>query len=214
MYRSLFIALVAGIMFQASVAISAGPAVHGPAAYKIDPSHTRVLYFISHLGFSKMPGQFNDINGTILFDPDDVSTARIDAVINAKSVSMGHEVLDKKLQGPDYFNTGKYPEIRFVSTSVQKTGETRGKITGNLPLLGVTRPVTLNVKLNRHGPNPYAKSDAIGFSAWGKIRRSDFGMKILLPDVGDEISLRIEAEAQGGSPASSTAAPVVPRSAR
>lgn len=191
MYRPLFAAL----FFCTLLGMNTVSAADAVKSYTIDPSHTRVLYFISHLGFSKMPGQFNDVTGTIQFDPNNAENSSVDALINARSLSMGNEALDKKLQGPDYFNVIKYPLIRFTSTKTEKTGSGTGTVTGDLTLLGVTKPVTLDVRFNHKGYNKYAKAQAIGFSAKGKINRSDFGMKTLLPDVGDEIELRIEAEA-------------------
>ncbi len=163
--------------------------------YEIDPSHTRVLYGISHLGYSQMPGSFNDIKGTLRFDPERAETSEVDITINAKSVSMYHDVLDKKLLGKDFFNTDKFPKITFKSTEVKITDRDRGEVTGDLTFLGVTKPVTLKVKFNKKGFNEYAGAEMVGFSARGKIKRSDFGMDGYLPHIGDDVSLRIEVEA-------------------
>lgn len=163
--------------------------------YKLDTGHTRVTFFVNHLGFSEMPGFFHDIEGTVQFDPNDVMQARLDVTINAKKVTVGHKVLDEKLQGPDFFYTSKYPTIRFRSTYIEKTGLEDGLVTGALTLLGVTRPVTLKVHFNKRGWNSYANQDTVGFSATGVISRSEFGMTKYLPDVGDKVKLQITAEA-------------------
>ena len=163
--------------------------------YEIDPGHTRVAVTVNHLGFSKMPGFFYDVTGMLRFDPHDVGQSALDVKINAKAFTMGHLVLDKKLRGPEYFNTAQYPTIRFRATHVETTGMETGDVTGNLTFLGVTRPVTLHVRFNRKAWDQYTNADKVGFTAWGKINRSDFGMKTLLPDVGDEVKLRISVEA-------------------
>lgn len=164
--------------------------------YVIDPGHTRVGYAISHLGFSNFPGRFNAVNGTIEFNPDRIEKSNVDVTIDVKSVSMDHDVLDKKLLAKDFFNADKYPTITFKSFDTQKTGMDRGVVTGDLTFLGVTKPVTLKVKFNKKGWNSYMGTEMVGFSATGKIRRSDFGMKSYLPDIGDEVKLYIEVEAQ------------------
>lgn len=163
--------------------------------YEIDPAHTRVVFTVKHLGFSWMPGVFNDITGTLNFNPADVSQSALDVKINAKSVSMGHKVLDKKLQEPQYFDTARYPVIRFRATHIETTGLETGNVTGNLTFLGITKPVKLHVRFNRKAWNTFMNTDVVGFTAWGKINRSDFGMKTMLPDVGDEVKLRIAVEA-------------------
>jgi len=184
MFRYLVLFLV-----MSTAAFAAAP------LYEIDPGHTRVLYRISHLGFSEMPGRFNDIKGTVHFDPADVSTAAVDITINAASVSMDHDVLDKKLLGKEFFNVEQYPTITFKSTAVEKTGEKRGTVTGDLTFLGVTKPVTLNVRFNKKGWNEYMGSEQVGFTAWGKIKRSDFGFTAYAEHLGDTVPLRIEVEA-------------------
>lgn len=163
--------------------------------YEIDPGHTRVSFTINHLGYSMMPGFFNDITGVIRFDPKDVGQSRVDVKIKTDSITMGHAVLDKKLREPEYFNTKQYPIIRFRGTRIETTGMETGILTGNLTFLGVTRPVELKVRFNKKAWNSYMNTDVIGFSATGKINRSDFGMKTSLPDVGDEVKLRISVEA-------------------
>jgi polyisoprenoid-binding protein YceI len=167
------------------------------AVYEIEPGHTRVNYKISHLGYSYMPGTFNDIKGTIHFDDAKVEESSVNVTIATKSVTMDHDVLDGKLLSETFFNAEKYPTITFKSVKVEKTGDDRGSVTGDLTLLGVTKPVTLKVKFNKKAVNPYVKAEMVGFSAWGQIKRSDFGMSAYLPDVGDEVFFSIQAEAVG-----------------
>lgn len=171
---------------------------HGTAqaadVYDIDPSHTRVVFFVDHLGFSNMPGVFKDIEGQFSFDKDTVEQSTIDLTINASSVDIFHEKLTQKLLKEDYFNVSAHPTITFKSVSAEKTSDNTGIVIGDLTLLGVTNPVTLNITYNKGAMNPYAKKYAVGFSGTGVIKRSDFGMETLLPNVGDEVSIRFEVE--------------------
>ena len=192
MKRSL---VLIAFMLLTLIAASAVSAQQEAPVYEIDPSHTRVTFFVDHLGFSKMPGFFTDITGTIRFDPNDASQSRIDVRINSNSVNMGHNLLNAKLRGVDFFNTDKYPTIRFQGTQIEKTGMEDGRLTGNVTMLGITRPVTLEARFVRKSWNSYMNTETLGFSARGKISRSDFGMTKLLPDVGDEVNLIISVEA-------------------
>ena len=181
---------LAALFMTAAMATPAGAEI-----YKIEPSHTRVQYRVSHLGFSQMPGIFSDVRGTIDFDPEKPNTAQVEAIINANAVTMNNSLLDSKLKGGDFFNTAKFPVITFKSTEIERTGASKGVMHGQLTLLGVTRPVVLKIDFRKKGWNKYQGGDAVGFSAWTKIHRSDFGMKYLLPDVGDDVSIRIDLEA-------------------
>ncbi|OYX82982.1 MAG: hypothetical protein B7Y75_05795 [Azorhizobium sp. 35-67-5] len=97
------------------------------------------------------------------------------------------------MKGPDFFNTEAFPTIRFASTAVVATGST-AKVTGDVTLLGVTRPVILDVTFHKAGINPTDKLYHLGFDATATLTRSDFGMRTNLPGIGDAVTLRIEAE--------------------
>jgi polyisoprenoid-binding protein YceI len=189
--RKTFAILMTMLAVPAFAATTAKPV----PAYEIDSAHTRVVYTVSHMGYINMPGHFSDITGTISFNPDDLSTAGVDITIKTSSVSMDMKALDEHIQGKDFFNIAKYPTITFKSTSAEKTGPSTGTVTGDLTLLGVTKPVTLDVTFNKKGWNKYMGTEEVGFSATTKIHRSDFGMKAYIPDVGDDIVIAIEAEA-------------------
>src|SRR5690606_15131983 len=111
------------------------------------------------------------------------------------SIATGIKQFDDHLKSADFFDVKKFPEARFVSTKVEKTGEKTGKVTGDLTLNGVTKPVTLDVTFNNKGPHPMNQKPTVGFSATGTVKRSDFGIKYALPAVTDEVQLQIEAEA-------------------
>ena len=168
------------------------------ADFAIDKAHTNIMFSVMHLGYSRMIGQFNDFKGDLSFDPKSAANSKVSVVINAASVDTDHEARDKHLRSPDFFNTKEFGEIRFVSTGIQTTGDKTGRISGNFTLLGVTKPVTLDVTFNGMRPHPLPKYKGVlttGFSARTKIKRSDFGMKYALGGIGDEIDITLEVEA-------------------
>lgn len=180
--------------------------------YEIDPSHTNVIWGINHMGFSTYYGRFNKIEGTLNFDAKAPEKSKLDVTINPASVDTNNEKLQAELIGPQWFDTAKYPRITFVSTKIEKLSATGGKVTGDLTLHGVTKPVTLDVTFNGAGANPIMKVEELGFSAKGKIKRSDFNVSQYIPMVGDEVELTISSElhlkpTEAASPAASSAAP-------
>ncbi len=164
--------------------------------YVIDPSHTNVIFRVSHLGFSGYLGRFNKIEGKVVLDPKDLAKTTLDVTIDAASVDVNLKKLDDELRGKDMFNVAEHPSITFKATKLEQTAPNRGTITGDLTFRGVTKPVTLDVTLNGVGPHPMNKKQTIGFSANGVIKRSDFGAAQWLPNVGDNVQLIIETELQ------------------
>ncbi|HJM49875.1 MAG TPA: YceI family protein [Alphaproteobacteria bacterium] len=183
--------VVAGIL-AAAVGLGAVPA---PAAsFRIDSLHSSAAFLVGHLGYSNMIGHFGKISGSFEFDPaaPEQSSARL--VIDAASVDTNLDRRDGHLRSPDFFNVKEFPEITFSTTKVTVTGAKTGKVTGEVTMLGVTRSITLDVSFNKMAPNPRSKALTAGFSARGKIKRSDFGMKYALGGIGDEITLFVEIE--------------------
>ena len=166
-----------------------------PADYEIDMAHTFVLFDVSHLGFSTMPGRFAEFSGEMTFDDENIENSTVAITINTASVDTYHAKRDEHLRSPDFFNAAEFPEMTFSSTAVKKTGDNTAQLMGDLTLLGVTKPVTLELTLNKAGVHPFNKKTVAGFTAKGVIKRSDFGMKYGVPNIGDDISLRLELEA-------------------
>ncbi len=165
--------------------------------YVLDPTHARVNWSLSHAGLSQYTARFDDVSGSLDFDPQNPEASRLDIRIDPKSVSTGLPDFDEILANSgNYFDSDRHPEIRFVSTEIKKTTDTTGQVTGDLTLRGVTKPVTLDVTFNGAGKSFGHPGDTLGFSARGKFLRSDFGMDYLikLAGIGDEITLQIEAE--------------------
>lgn len=167
--------------------------------YVLDPAHTQTMFFINHLGFSKMPGRFKELEGSFDYDKDNIPATTVNVVLKTGSVDTFHEKRDKHLTSPDFFNAAEFPEMTFSSTAIEMTGDKSAKMTGDLTLLGVTKPVTLDVTFNREGLHTFNKRDYVaGFSATGSFKRTDYGMGFGMPGnpggIGDEVELRIEAE--------------------
>jgi polyisoprenoid-binding protein YceI len=169
--------------------------------YAADPGHTLVVWEVDHMGFSKYTGIFGDVSGTLKIDPANLAAASVDVTIPIASVTTASAGLTRHLLSagkdgakPDFF--GPTPAAaRFVSTAVVLDDDgDEAKVSGNLTLNGITRPVTLDVDFHGAGTHPMMKKDAIGFSADAKIKRSDFGINYGLPFVSDEVELTISAE--------------------
>lgn len=163
--------------------------------YKIDPNHTNILFIVDHLGFANMIGQFQSFEGSFTFDGKSLEGASVKLTVKTDSVDTDHEARDKHLRSPDFFNVQEFPEMTFVSTGFESTGEKTAKMTGDLTLLGVTKPLTLDLTFNKADKFPMDPNVFIaGFSAKGTINRLDYGMKYAAGAIGDNVGLWIEAE--------------------
>ena len=171
------------------------------AEYTIDPNHTQVLFQYTHFGYSHITGRFNQVSGHFDFDPAQPTRSSIDVSLPIASISTGVDRLDTHLKSPDFFDAEKFPTATFKSTAVTAAGEGKLKVAGNLTIHGVTRPVVLDVTVNRVGEHPMAKVPAAGFDARVTIKRSDFGVAYLAPAVSDEVTLAITMEAHVAAPA-------------
>lgn len=169
---------------------------HAPASgsYEIDNSHTFAFFELSHLGLSNFKGRFDDIEGTVDFHPDK-GEGRVEVVIDAASVNSGVADLDEHLRNEDFFHVEKHPEIRFVGEDFEISDGKVLAVAGELTLLGVTRPVTLQFSQFNCIEHPMARVPACGGNAHTRIKRSDFGMDAYVPAVGDMVRLSIEVEA-------------------
>lgn len=161
--------------------------------YAIEPVHTRVLFAVSHLGFSTWYGEFTNASGTLKLAPGFVEGSTFEIRIPVETVSTSNAKLDGELKDAPWLDAAQFPEILFKAKKVERTGDKTAKVTGELTLHGVTKPVTLNVKFNGAGINPLDKKYTVGFEAKGLIKRSDFGVKTYLPLIGDDVTLIISA---------------------
>lgn len=162
--------------------------------YKFDTDHTQIFFSVNHLGFSNSTGKFLKFDGGFSFDETAPEKSNVDVTIYTDSIDMDSKAWDDHLKNEDFFHVEKYPTMTFKSTDIEVTGDNTGKLTGDLTLLGKTNPVTLDVTFNKLGVHPYSGKMIAGFSATGTLKRSDFGMGYGLPNIGDEVTLRIEVE--------------------
>lgn len=158
--------------------------------YTLDPNHTDVVIQWDHFGLAHPHAMFNNVSGTLVFDPAHPTQASVEASIPVASVHTASAGLDEHLQAPDFFDAAKYPNITFKSTSV-KAGAAKNKlmVTGNLSIHGVTKPVTLDVTINKVGERQ--GKPAVGFVASATLKRSDFGVSKYVPAVGDDIQVNL-----------------------
>jgi polyisoprenoid-binding protein YceI len=177
----------------------------------MDKAHTSVIFRVSHLGFSRYTARFAKVDGRLRFNPAAPASMAVEATIDPKSLELNTPPagFHDQLMGKSWFNAAAFPAITFRSTSVALTGRNTAKVTGNLTLHGVTKPVTLDVTYNGgYPPNAMDPGGArVGFSAHGVLKRSAFGMGFGLPapgsnmGVGDDVEVMIETEFSGGKPA-------------
>ncbi|MGF1527753.1 MAG: YceI family protein [Candidatus Competibacterales bacterium] len=180
----------------AMVAATGVGVAHG-AEYVLDPGHTQPHFSVRHLGYSTTIGRFNKTEGTLTMDRE-AGTGSLEVVIDATSLDTGNRRRDNHVLGKDFLHTEEYPTITYRADDVTYHGEAKDRATvrGELTLLGVTLPVTLNVTQIRCGQHPFNGKPFCGFDAEATIKRSDFGMTYGLPTaVGDEIQIMLSSEA-------------------
>ena len=167
---------------------------HAAETYTLDSSHTNVVWSINHFGFSNPSGKITKVEGTLVLDETAPANSKVNVTMSPANLDSGIEKLDEHLKSKDFFDVEQYPTITFVSDKVELTGKDTAKVTGTLTLHGVSKPQTLTVKLNKIGANMMGKKTA-GFSATTVIKRSDFGMTTYVPNLGDNVGISIESEA-------------------
>jgi polyisoprenoid-binding protein YceI len=169
-FRNAFLGTVAfGALF-------ASPSVVEAAEYTLDPYHSKAEFKIRHMMISNVSGEFAKVSGTAQYDGKDVKSIKVDATIDAASIDTGNEDRDKHLRGKDFFETDKFPSIKFVSKSSKAAGKGKFKLSGDLTMHGVTKPVVLDVE----GPTPEINDKhgnmKLGAEATTVINRKDFGI--------------------------------------
>ncbi|MEA9555350.1 YceI family protein [Xanthomonas nasturtii] len=187
---------LARLLLLPALALTSLAASAAPVRYALDPVHTRVLFAVEHAGFSKALGTVSGSSGTLVFDPDDWAAARLDVTVPMHRADLGDAKWNEATLARNLLDAERFPDAHFVSTRVEASGENHAKVTGNLTLHGVTRPVTLDVTLNalkRHPLPPFRRT--VGFSATATLSRAEFGIDAWKSMIGDSVELRIEAEA-------------------
>ncbi len=163
--------------------------------YVLDQNHVNVVWHANHFGFSNPSGRFGIVDGTVTLDEAAPEKSNVEVTINVGGLATGIDKFDAHLKSADFLDVEKYPHAIFKSTSVELTGKDSAKVSGNLVLHGVSKPVVLDVKLNKLDMHPMVKKKTAGFTAHTIIKRSDFGIDQHIPAVSDEVTINIEAEA-------------------
>ena len=179
-------ALLALALFTATVAAQAR------SSWKIDPSLTHVRFWVDAIGWPRTTGEFKSFEGRIDIDFERPSRSRVDFRVAARSVDASSATLDDYLRSEVFLNVANFPDMRFVSTNVEKRDEQHALVTGDLTMLGVTRPVSMDVEVAR---KLAAANQRIGFKATGVINRLDFGMNGGYPLISNAIHLTVTTEA-------------------
>ena len=181
--------------------------------YTLEPDYTQGVFRWNHLGFSSPAAQFAQGEGTLEFDPANPTHASVKVTIPLSTLNTGVPALDDDFRSSDFFDTARFPTATFTSTRIEQAGTDRLahgssdraasegipsggrlKVTGDLNLHGITRPVTLDVTLVKIGTNPRSGVPTIGFDVTTTLKRSEFGLGEYVPQVGDEIQMHIIAQ--------------------
>lgn len=167
-----------------------------PGAYTLDPEHAYVNFKVGHLDLSSIVGRFNVIAGSLDFDPENITDLSLQGIIEAVSIDVNNAELEDTLRERAWFNTASHPQITFVSTSVQRTGDNVVNIMGDLTLRGITKEIVLQTQFNGGADVFLTGKYTLGFSASSTIKRSDYGMDSFAALVANDIEIEMHGEFQ------------------
>ena len=162
--------------------------------YVLDRGHASVTWRILHLGLSRYTARFDKMDGKLNFTPATASASRVEFTIDATSINTGLAPFNKKLQGPEYFDAEKNGSIVFKSSKIEFVSGNNYKMSGEMALRGVTKPMTWDVTFNGGLYNSFAQAHAVGFSAKGFVKRSMWGMQEMMGVIGDDVEVFVEVE--------------------
>lgn len=186
--------VVATALFALPFSVSADLSDVPSGEYTLDSSHGYITFTYSHLGFSNPRVGFNRFDTTLTLDSSNPENSTVEVTIDASSIDSRVPEFNDHLTGSDFFNTAEYPTITFTSTQVETTGENTFAVTGDLTILGTTRPVTLVTTINKAANHPMRDVPTVGVSASAKLMRSEWDLGAYVPAVSDEVELSIEVE--------------------
>lgn len=167
--------------------------------WNIDPSHTLVEFAVRHMMIANVKGNFSGVSGTVVGDPEDLTSGKISVSVDLDTVETRDKQRDDHLRSADFFDVENFPKMTFESRSITRTGDGTYNIDGDLTIRGTTRPITLAAEFVGQGQDPWGNTRA-GFDATAKLSRKDFGLTwntaletggVL---VGDEVKITISAE--------------------
>ena len=192
--RNVIRSFCAATLLAFSFGVSADMSEVPSGKYTLDSSHGYITFTYSHLGFSNPRVGFNSFDTELTLDSSKPENSVVEVTIDASSIDSRVAEFNEHLNGSDFFNTAEYPSITFKSTKVEVTGENTFDVTGNLTILGTTKPVTLATTINKAANHPMRNVPTIGVSASTRLLRSEWGLGAYVPAVSDEVELSIEVE--------------------
>ncbi len=184
------VSAIAALPLAASADLTAVPS----GEYTLDNTHGYITFTYSHLGFSNPRVGFNSFDTVLNLDSSNPENSKVEVTIDAASIDSRVGEFNEHLNGEDWFNTGAHPKITFKSTAVKATGENTFDVTGDLTIMGTTKPVTLAATINKAAQHPFKKVPAVGVSATTTVKRSEWGLGAYAPAVSDDVTLSIEVE--------------------
>ena len=185
--------LLTALSACAVMALTAGPAAAAEVAYKLDEAHTETMFVIDRFGFNSVIGLFAKTQGTVWLDEAAPEKSRVEATIQVDSLLSANTARDEHLKAARWLNAPAFPTMTFKSTRVETTGPDTARVTGDMTIMGVTQPATLEVKLNKIGAAPNNPKRQAGFTITGAISRKAFGSTTGAGAIGDSVAIRIEA---------------------
>lgn len=186
------------ILFAAALATASGNAFAAGVTYKLDPSHTNVIATWNHLGFSNPSAHFGGVEGTLVYDAENVGKSSVQVTLPLTGLTGFSDKFNAHLNSGDFFDSAKFPAATFKSTKVEAAGDGKLKVTGHLTIKDITKPVVLDVSLNKREDKDGRSK--IGFDAATTVKRTDYGLGMAAPMVSDEVKLRITTEANTPKP--------------
>ncbi len=172
----------------------ASGAFAAPETYTFDKNHTEIRFCWSHLGISRQCAHFLNYDGELVYDPANPEKSTLSVTFKTDSIETLVPVFNEHMKGEKLFDTKNFPEATFKSTKFEKLSDKTGKVTGDLTIKGVTKPVVLDVTLNFTGIHPMSKKQTLGIGATTTVNRTDFGVSQAAPFVPGEVTIEIQSE--------------------
>lgn len=182
------------LLISSALALTTVASAALPSQWQLDNSHTRVGFSVNHLGFSTTMGHFNDVKGVVNYDVKVPSKTNMNFTIATDSIDTNWDARDEHLRKAEFFNVAKYPTMSFKSTNVKFINPQQAKVTGDFTMLGQTKPLTLDVTLNKIANSPLTKEPVIGFRATGNIDRAAYGMTAFADGITTNVPIQIDGE--------------------
>ena len=185
---------IKAVLFGSVIAMTTLASAALPTQWQLDDAHTRVGFSVNHLGFSTTMGHFNDVKGMVNYDIKAPNKANMNFTIVTDSIDTNWDARDAHLKKDEFFNVAKYPTMTFKSTNITFKNPQQATVTGDFTLLGQTKPLTLDVTLNKIANSPMTKEPVIGFRATGIIDRAAYGMTAFASGITTEVPIQIDGE--------------------